>query len=62
MDVINCELLTSAEVGAELQLTPDRIRQLARAGSLRCLLTRSGQRIFLAEDVAMFKLKRQTAA
>lgn len=58
MDVIECELLTSAEAAAELRLTPDRVRQLARGGFLRALRTRGGQRIFLAQDVADLKKKR----
>lgn len=62
MEAIECDLLTSADAAAELHLTPDRIRQLARAGSLRAMRTRTGQRIFLAEDVAKFKAKRAQIA
>ena len=58
MDVRHSELLTSSDLAVELQVTPDRIRQLARAGALRSLRTRRGQRIFLAEDVAELKKQR----
>ncbi len=58
MKQVDRELLTSAEVAAELHVTPDRIRQLAREGSLPFLCTRTGQRIFSGDDVAKFKAKR----
>jgi DNA-binding transcriptional MerR regulator len=51
--------LTSIDVGRVLNVTPDRIRQLARAGRLRpTLVLPRGQRLFSAEDVETFRRQR----
>lgn len=52
------EILTSSEVARVLLITPDRVRQLARNGSLRALKTQTGQNIFRKADVEQLKVKR----
>lgn len=52
------DIFTSAEVARELGVTPGYVRHLARAGSLRSIETKTGQRIFLGSDVANLKAKR----
>jgi excisionase family DNA binding protein len=52
------ELLTTADVAKELQVSTDLVRQLARAGRLPALTTRSGQRIYRLADVeALVKVR-----
>jgi excisionase family DNA binding protein len=52
------EILTSSEVARILLITPDRVRQLVRKGSLRALKTQTGQNIFMKADVEQLKVKR----
>jgi excisionase family DNA binding protein len=52
------EILTTADVAKELQVSTDLVRQLARAGRLPALTTRSGQRIYFLADVeALVKVR-----
>lgn len=51
-------LLTTADVGHLLGLTPNRVRQLADAGKLRCSRTKSGTRLYQMSDVNRLVLKR----
>ena len=57
-----CDLMTSAMAARELGVTPDRIRQLARAGQLRSIRMQTGQRIFLVADVEHLKLERDRSS
>jgi excisionase family DNA binding protein len=45
------ELLTTSDAARVLQVSADLVRQLARAGRLPALITRSGQRLFWEKDV-----------
>jgi excisionase family DNA binding protein len=53
------EILGTADVARELEVTPDWIRQLVRSGRLRALKTRGGQNLFLADEVLRLKAARQ---
>ncbi|MBL8039414.1 MAG: helix-turn-helix domain-containing protein [Nitrospira sp.] len=61
MEQIDSQILTTAEVAVVLKRTPDRIRQLAREGTLPFMRTKTGQRIFLARDVEELKARRSVA-
>ena len=52
------EILTTHDAAKEIDLTPDRTRQLARSGRLPALRTRCGQYLFMGEDIARFKIER----
>ncbi|MEO6111611.1 MAG: helix-turn-helix domain-containing protein [Nitrospiraceae bacterium] len=56
------EILGTADVAVELEITPDWVRQLVRAGRLRALKTRRGQNVFLGKEVQRFKVERQRLA
>lgn len=56
---MDTELLTCGDAARELNLTSDGIRALERRGSLKAKRTRSGMRLFLAEDVSRLKRERQ---
>jgi excisionase family DNA binding protein len=45
------EILTTSDAARELKRSPDRVRDYARNGKLPALRTRSGQRLFKADDV-----------
>ncbi|HEV8328153.1 MAG TPA: helix-turn-helix domain-containing protein [Nitrospiraceae bacterium] len=45
------DLLTTSDAAKRLDRSPDRIRQLERAGKLPAQKTRSGVRLFKAADV-----------
>lgn len=53
-----CDLLSTSDAANELELSSDRVRQLAKNGRLPAMRTRSGVYVFVAEDVAHFKEKR----
>lgn len=53
-----CELLSTSDAANELELSSDRVRQLAKNGRLPAMRTRSGTYVFVAEDVAHFKERR----
>ena len=55
---MDTELLTCGDAARELDLTTDGIRALERRGSLKAKRTRSGVRLFLAEDVSRLKRER----
>lgn len=60
MDILESgEILTTRDAAKEIDLTPDRTRQLARSGRLPALRTRCGQYLFLEKDVASFKLDKE---
>jgi len=52
------KLLTTADVGKLLLITPNRVRQLADAGKLRCSKTKSGTRLFQLSDINQLLRKR----
>ena len=54
------EILTTGDAAKELRVSTDFVRQLARAGRLPALMTRSGQWLFRLQDVE--DLMRQRAA
>jgi hypothetical protein len=56
------EILGTADVAAELKITPDWVRQLVRAGRLQAIKTRRGRNVFLGKEVLRFKVKRKKAA
>jgi DNA-binding transcriptional MerR regulator len=59
MSVIR-EFLNVSATARRLHLSSDRIRQLARAGSLRvAATTSSGERLFEPDDVAAFEERRR---
>lgn len=48
-------LLTTSELARRVGLTPDRIRQLARAGRLHPeIITHSGQRLYSEQELARY--------
>jgi hypothetical protein len=51
--------LSVASVGKILDLTPTRVRQIARAGALPCTMTQVG-RLFSPEDVEAFRAQRES--
>ena len=53
------QLLTTIEVSRLLDLSPDRIRQLARAGGLPFISTGTGVRIFERMVVEEFRRRRE---
>lgn len=53
------EILTTIEVARQLTLSPDRVRQLARAGKLPALRTASGIRLFNGSMVEAFRRSRE---
>lgn len=59
MHSINSILLTTIEVSRVLDLSPDRIRQLARSGALPAQFsTGTGVRLFSPRAVENFRRKR----
>jgi excisionase family DNA binding protein len=48
------EILTTSDAAKELKRSPDRVRDYARDGRLPAFRTRSGQRLFRADDVERF--------
>jgi DNA-binding transcriptional MerR regulator len=51
--------LTVGPVARRLQISEDRVRQLANDGALRCARTSTGIRLFDAVDVERFAAERQ---
>jgi excisionase family DNA binding protein len=56
--MIDIEFFTTMDVARRLGCSPDYVRQLARAGRLPALLTHSGLRLFLPEDIERFARAR----
>jgi hypothetical protein len=55
------ELLTTAEVARELDLTPAAVRAAARGGRIGIAMqTASGQRLFAREELERVKAERAT--
>lgn len=57
-DLRDVELYDTADVAADLDLSPSRVAQLEREGRIAALRTRSGRRVFLAPDVEAFRRAR----
>ena len=53
--------LTVTSVARRLNLSEDRVRQLANSGALRSIRTETGTRIFSATDVEAFAKERREA-
>lgn len=53
------DVLTTGEASHELELSPDRIRQLERCGELPARRTRSGVRLFDRAVVEDFRRRRE---
>jgi DNA-binding transcriptional MerR regulator len=56
------DILTTADVANLLSLSPERVRQLSRAGALNPRRTPHGTRIFSRADVLALKAKREEVA
>lgn len=54
----DAEILTTSDVARMLEVSPDWVRRLARAGHLPALRTRSGQRLFWVADVQRWARQR----
>lgn len=58
MEHDSIDILSTKEAAGILEVGPDRVRQLERAGVLPCMKTEKGIRIFLRGDVVALKEKR----
>lgn len=54
--------LTANAVAKSLGVAPDTVRHYERTGRLAAVRTTSGMRLFRAEDVEAFKVKRRATA
>jgi len=59
--VANDTLYLSADVARALGVTPQRVRQLAEAGTLPYLRTLRGVRLYRADDVEALREVREAA-
>jgi len=59
MQQVEAQLLTPAEAGRLLDLTPAGVRYLERAGKLRAMRTPTGRRLFRRRDVEQLAAVRR---